>query len=310
MIKIGGIRRGYPLIPAPKKLKAIIALIRPLTLIGAFIAGFFLVLFASKIHNIEFDIFFAIRIGFILGILQAGSQAMNQSIYEEILIDKLNGKDYRPVFSNTISLKEGRTISLLLLAAGILLSFLVCFSLGLFALAIVFFGLFYSLPPLRLKKRFIINLVSVAFSRFGLPVFAVFAIFGNPFTPITVSLCIFGLFLGMGIQSSKDFGTSGQEITGDKRFNIKTLFVCFGFEKAVQIMYLFITIAFLSLLLFIYLQFIPLHFLALLLLAIPSFFVCHSIKKGWILELTENSVSWLCFYITLGFYYILPPLLI
>ncbi|GAI23830.1 unnamed protein product [marine sediment metagenome] len=116
------------------------------------------------------NIFHAISLGFTLAFLQAGGQVMNQSIAEEVEIDRLNGKTYRPTVDGRIALKQAMITSVILYLAGILLAFRLSPAYGLFSMLITFFAAGYTLPPLRMKKRFLLNNIWQGVARGMLPV--------------------------------------------------------------------------------------------------------------------------------------------
>ena len=230
---------------------------------------------------------------------------MNQSIAEEVEIDRLNGKTYRPTVDGRITLRQAQFTSILLYLAGITLAFRLSPAYGLFSMLITLFAAGYTLEPLRMKKRFILNNVWQGVARGLLPVVYVALAY-----PDYLSLALpYGLVLATwvtGNQTSKDFGDE----KGDRAFDIKTLPVALGPERALLLMTVMNVYAFTILNLFTFLQLFPGKFIWINLLTIPSGLILYGLARGLKFKYAENNLSWACFYSTLGLWYILPTLLI
>lgn len=298
-----GIEKGYPnLRRVWDKSADFFALCRPLTLLGAWIAGFFLDILFSK-PNIDFIHSFIV--GVTLALLQAGGQALNQSIKEEVEIDKYNGKTYRPTVDGRMSLKEGQLISVILFSSGILVAFSLSAYYGLFSMLIAFFAIGYTIPPFRVKRFFILNNIWQGISRGMLPAIYV-SLSHNKLGALPI---FYGLALAIwvtGAQTSKDFG---DEI-GDKKFNIRTLPSVLGRNDALFLMTVFMLIGFIMLNIFILYGLLPTVFLIINVLAIPSALITTTLRKQIKLKFAENTAGWVIWYATLGLFYILPSLLI
>jgi len=298
-----GIEKGYPnLRRLWSKLADFFTLCRPFTLLGAWIAGFFLdVLFSKSALNL----FHALQVGLSLAFLQAGGQALNQSIQEEVDIDRLNGKLYRPTVSGKLTLKEGKIISVALFTAGIFVALNLSVAYGLFSLLITFFAAAYTTPPFRIKKYFLLNNLWQGISRGFLPTVYVSLNYSN--------FGLFPLFYGValaiwvtGAQTSKDFGDE----VGDRKFHIHTFPAVLGLDRALQLMSILMLLGFLCMDLFILSNLLPSPFLILNVLLIPSALMVYSLLKQVKLKYAENSLGWVGFYSTLGLFYILPSLLL
>jgi 4-hydroxybenzoate polyprenyltransferase len=96
---------------------------------------------------------------------------------------------------------------------------------------ITFITLYYSMPPVRLKKRLWVSNISIAFARGLLGFVAAWSIFGDPYhpTPWVIGGIMF-IFL-VGATTSKDF----TDMEGDKRYGMRTLPVEYGPKKAALI---------------------------------------------------------------------------
>jgi len=299
-----GIKRGYPRLKRliSEKISAYIQLIRVFTLLGAWMAGFFLdVLFSKPYLNLSHSFL----VGMTLAFLQAGGQSFNQSIREEVEIDKMNGKVYRPTVSGRMSLKEGKIISSILFLCGILLAFSLNVNYGMLSILIAFFAVAYTSPPFRIKKRFFLNNLWQGVARGLLPAIYV----ASAHQDYGLLPVFYGIMLAVwvtGAQASKDF----PDLRGDRVYGIQTFPVKLGVDGALKLMSILIFSGFVILNFLILSSSFPINFLVLNILAIPSALVVYGSKKNIVLKFAENNLSWCCFYGTLGLFYMLPVLLI
>lgn len=301
-----GILQRYPnLRRLSERASAYSALCRPFTLLGAFLSAFCMDITFSRLHHGSFNLIHASLLGLTLAFLQAGGQVMNQSLAEEVEIDRINLKLYRPTVDGRITLRQAQITSIILYLAGVLLAFYLSPAYGLFALLITLFAAGYTMPPLRMKKYFILNNVWQGVARGMLPVVYVALAY-----PEYLRLAVpYGLVLAIwvtGNQASKDFGDE----TGDRAFNIKTFPVVLGSERAIWIMTLVNIYAFSALNIFVIIRIFPVSFFWVNLLAIPSGLILYGLETGMRLKYAENNLSWVCFYGTLGLFYILPTMLV
>lgn len=301
-----GILQRYPnLRRLSEHISTYMTLCRPFTLLGAFISGFCMDIMFSRLQFGAFSLPHATQLGATLALLQAGGQVMNQSLAEEVEIDRLNGKTYRPTVDGSITLLQAKIASMLLYLAGVMLAFNLSLAYGLFSILIVFFAAGYTMPPLRVKKRFILNNIWQGVARGMLPIIYVALAY-----PEYMSLALpYGLTLAIWVtsnQTSKDFGDE----VGDRAYGIKSLPVTLGPEKTLIFMDTTTIFSFIVLNLFISMQLIPSSFIYINLLLIPSAIILYGLRRGFRLEYAENNLSWVFFYGTLGLWYILPMLLI
>ena len=156
-------------------------------------------------------------------LVNAGSNILNQ-VYD-FKIDKIN-KPYRPIPSKILSLNEARTVAWVVYLVTLWRAATVGSGAWFFFMLIT---IFYSIPPLRLKKRLFISNISIAFARGMLGFVAGWCIFGDPFnqTPWIIGL-VMSIYL-FGAVTTKDF----TDMKGDKRFGMRTLPVVFGKRKAI-----------------------------------------------------------------------------
>lgn len=305
MMDYRGIREGYPRIPLSRKIKAVGQLVRPFTLIGAFLSGFALTILFSKVSSIPIVWGQSVYVGLIMALLQGGGQALNQSIEEEVEIDVINGKTYRPTVEGILSLKEGKIISTTLFTVACLMAGLTNLVFFMMCLIISFFAVAYTVQPFRMKKYFLVSNVWQGVARGLLPWLAVSTLFPNlGWFPLWAGLPL--MVWCFGAQATKDFG---DEI-GDKKFGIRTFPAVLGREKAIKLMGLFMAVGFVTLNTLIFLRLLPLRFLILNFLVVSSIFIVYGLKKGLKTERWENNPSWLAFYGSLGLYYLIPVVLV
>ncbi len=291
-----------------ERIRGFFDLMRPFTILGGLTAGFFLTMLASKVYGVPFDFSLALFVGVIFGLLQGASQALNQSIQEELEIDKISGKaKYRPTGRGIISLTEGKIFATILYVAAIACAFFIKPLFGVFISIIAFFGVFYTLPPIRAKRFFLVNNVWQGIARGVLPIFSVFAIFGNPFTSLSVSLAsVIGVWM-VGAQASKDHG---DDVKGDSRYGIQTFFVRLSENQGLCLMGVFMGTAFVLLAIFTSLNLLPPIFLLLLILVIPSVLILYFLKNNCVAHLLENDAGWVSMYLSLALWYILPAIIL
>lgn len=291
------LKEGYESLPFPQKIKAYLGLCRPFTGIGSFLAGIFLVMFA----NPNFSWLHGLWVASVLTLLQFSGQSFNQANPEEIEIDRLNGKTYRPVVKGLIKPTKAFAFGLILSIVGISMAFILSFKFGVFAVIISFFALFYTAEPIRAKKRFLVNNIWQSFSRGFLPIVAIWCIFNNPFSLLPYLLASVVMIWVFGAQTTKDF----PDIIGDRFHKINTLPVVLGKEEASSWTAFFMYASFFILLDLIVIGLIPVKYIALFVLAIPTAIISYALNKNLKLRITENNLAWNGFYITLGMWFIL-----
>ena len=115
-----------------EKLMAWIQLLRPFTLIAPFIAVFFGVII-QLVTDGQLNLFFD-NIGIILfaSLILAAAQAVGQVLnqLEDIEVDKINQKAYRPIISGVISKGEAEAVSWMLSILAVVGSFAINLSFG------------------------------------------------------------------------------------------------------------------------------------------------------------------------------------
>lgn len=284
---------------------AFIELSRPFTMVAAMVAGVCIVLLYSEYYGMAFPWSTALSAGAILALLQGAGQAMNQSVREEVEIDLVNGKGRRPTAAGRITLREGKLFAILLVLAAVTWAWALRPAFGAGALAVAFFAVFYTLPPVMAKKRFVINNLWQGFSRGFLPWVAVWSLSGRwavlPFALGTVV----ALWV-TGYQTTKDFG----DVAGDRRYGVRTLPVVWGVEGSVRFMGWMAACAFGILAVFVLARVVPARYAVLLALAVPSVVILAKVRAPGAPRVLENGPAWMLMYATLGLFYLLPALIV
>ncbi len=300
-----GILQRYPnLRRLSERASAYAALCRPFTLLGAFLSAFCMDITFSRLHSGGFSLTHAALLGLTLAFLQAGGQSMNQAVAEEVSIDRMNGKLYRPTVDGRLTLRQAQIASVVLYIMGVGIAFSLSTAYGLFAGLIAFFAVGYTLEPLRMKKRFILNNIWQGVARGMLPVVYVALAY-----PEYLSLAVpYGLVLAVwmtGMQTAKDFGDE----RGDRAHGIRTLPVVLGSQGALFFMAAIGGYAFILLNSFIY-NLLPSCFIWANVLILPSVFIIYALNRGLKFSYGENNASWIGMYLTLSGWYILPVILL
>jgi chlorophyll/bacteriochlorophyll a synthase len=216
-------------------LAAYIELVRPFTLLAPMIAGasFGLMGEASRgwadwNANPQFVITQLISGVGALVLVNAASNALN-AVYD-LDIDRIN-KPNRPLPRGAINPHEATTIAWLLYLITLFRATFINPWFGGFVLIIMFLTVAYNAPPFRLKKRFIINNVTIALARGLFGVVASWSIFGDPLSSIPWTIgFIFFVFL-VGAATTKDF----TDIPGDSAYGVRTLPVVIGVNRAATV---------------------------------------------------------------------------
>lgn len=286
------------------RVRAFLDLMRPLTLMAAGLAGFFLVLLGSVLTGSPFPLGLAVAVGLILAAIQGGSQSFNQGIAREAELDRENNKVYRPVVQGIVAPDEAKLFALVLIGTAVGFSFALSVGFGLFAVLISAFGIFYSAPPVRAKYRFLVSDLWQAVSRGCLPFLAVcYGLFSvGSFVPLALSVVVM-LFVA-GLQCTKDF----PDLHGDRKFGVPTLPIRLGKTGAIRAMSAMASMSFVSLGLFLWAGVLPASLSLLFVLAIPTGAVLVSVRNPKEHRLVENTLEWAGYYAILGMFYVLPPI--
>ncbi|HEC82296.1 MAG TPA: hypothetical protein ENI53_00215 [Thermoplasmatales archaeon] len=285
-------------------LKPWFMLVRPFTLIAPFMAVMFGCVFQLAVYN-EINTFWnnfpvILFASFAMASAQAVGQIMNQ--IEDVEIDKVNEKSYRPIASGEINEEKAQLSAWFFSIFSILVGFSINIYYGFFMVIFLLAGIFYNIEPFRLKKRLWLNTGSLAISRGLLPLPAAWSIFGNVTDAIPWLIGSIMCMWVLGWQNTKDIN----DIEGDKKYGIITPAVYHGIEK------LSIIIAFLSFMSFLLLAFylgtglLPSNMATLFILFLPTLWMIYKLTRMDFSKISlENNELWAAFYLTLAGFYVI-----
>jgi len=216
-------------------LAAYVELVRPFTLLAPVIAGLcFAVMGEASTGWVHWnrDPFTFIQtmiwgVGALV-LVNAASNALN-AVYD-LDIDRIN-KPERPLPRGLINPHEATTVAYLLYFFTFFRASTLSPSFALFVFAIILLTIIYSAPPLRTKKIFLVNNLTIALARGVFGVLAGWSIFGDPLNPAPWAVGAILLVFLFGAATTKDF----TDIPGDQAFGVKTLPVVIGVERAATI---------------------------------------------------------------------------
>lgn len=186
-------------------------------------------------------------------------------------IDAIN-EPYRPIPSGAISIPQVVTQIIVLLLAGIGISYGLDRWAGhefpiltVLALGGSFLSYIYSAPPLKLKKNGWLGNYALGASYIALPWWAGQALFGE-LTPTIMILTLFYSLSGLGIAVVNDF----KSVEGDRQLGLQSLPVMFGVQTAAWICVLMIDVFQVGVALYLFYVGQNLYATILLLLVIPQ----------------------------------------
>lgn len=223
-MQIGLKSREPPLLPP--RLRAYIYVVRPFTVLPAFIIGF---VGAWILH---LSIMVAMLFGAMLVGLQGGGQALNQANKTEILIDTINGKTYRPTVSGVLSSVEVAILAYSMIFIAVVIGWIL--GVLIYVIAMALLAVLYSQRPFYLKRYFPLGLIVQAFARGMMPIMVI----GIIAHVNTFPLALFMFIWVISLQNTKDF----PDVEGDKKFGIHSLPSIAGTINAQIVMFL-ITVA-------------------------------------------------------------------
>ncbi len=283
-----------------RKIKGLISLIRPFTLLAPVIVSLCIIA-ASFVYNQKGgdfqNIFWMVMIpaSFSLAILNGASNALNQ--VTDVETDKIS-KPYRPIPRGDISPRVALFVSIILYILSFALSLFVNLVFFVFVLLIAFFTITYSIPP-RLKDMLFLNQLWVGIPRGLLGVLASWSVFGNPLSSLPLVMGFIAMLFLIGGSVTKDL----VDCDADKKTGTRTLVNTYGVNKTVLMVFPFMFFPFLFIPILVDIGLINSSLGLLTLLAIPSFFICYFMvrddKKS---KKLENTASWALMYTTYFFF--------
>lgn len=250
--------------------RAYLELLRPLTLVPPLVVGVALgVASGMSLQS-------SALAGASLSLAQGCGQVVNQVVDREL--DRVV-KPRRPIPRGLVTVEEAMGISWLLALLSASTALLVSVRFAAMVLAMLFFAVFYSLPPLSPRRvNPWLNHLWVSFSRSVLPFLAVMGVGGWRYAALALAWAF-------GWQATKDV----PDTEGDRRFGIKTVADTYGVE-AVKLLAAAGTVTYAALAvvwgLWVFLLNLPLAVCGLL-----------GFERRW---RGENTVAWLAYYAGLG----------
>ena len=145
--------------------------------------------------------------------------------YFDIETDKINAPD-RPIPSNLVSLSEALSFSVVLLIAGLVLSYLISIAALLFSIGLAVIGFLYNR---KFKKNGLAGNLLVSFSVGMTFIFGGLSV-GLPFNKIVL---FFGLIAAL-IDLGEEIAADSMDVKGDLLIDSKSLAIKFGKTTAIK----------------------------------------------------------------------------
>lgn len=311
MVKLT-IRESYERVEfAPRKLRGLIDLLRPFTLLAPALGGTSAALLGLSISTggaltraTLLEHFTELVWGVsTLVFVNAASNALNAAY--DVEIDRIN-KPYRPVPAGVVTKDEARTLAWVLYLVTLwraATAFRLTFSFLVLLIMLITIG--YSMPPIRLKRRLWASNISIAFTRGVLGFVAAWSVFDDPLlphgslpfnpTPFIMGGVMF-VFL-IGATTTKDF----TDVEGDRRFGVRTLPVVYGPRRAALYSAPFLVIPFAIIPVATYLDLLKMQTNFLVVLVVWALYLIYLLKEARFEQdpYLENSPVWKHMYLML-----------
>ncbi len=218
----------------------------------------------------------------------AAANVLNMITDKEI--DKVNLPN-RPLPSGRISEKDLLHFYMLLVSLTLIPPLFISPLLFVIALSGIVIGIIYSVKPVRLKEKYLLSNMSIAFGYGIISFFIGFLSAGGSISSAPLWIPIFLFVMDIGGSISKDY----KDIEGDKLFNMRTLPVVHEKNTCIKIHSIFLLLPFIALILLSLFSVLPLVFVSTGALAFLALFVLLRIKKSN----TQDEYKRLFFYIIL-----------
>jgi len=197
---------------------------------------------------------------------------------------KVDGK-YKTYLSNAVKSMGIKNVKIILVLELLLISFLIAylFQGGYFITALLsilglFFGISYSMEPLRIKKRGILSPIPVLVGLYTLPILAGWFLF-NYSLPIHFLIFVVGYAL---MNEGFTLVNTCEDYSEDREAGIKTWAHVFGLKKTLLLAFLFSASGFLCLVPFLFVE--SLSIFTGLMLVILSFSILHASKEVFLVS--------------------------
>ena len=116
----------------------------------------------------------------IMAMAQMCGQVINQA-EDPVELDVLNGKAQRPIPQKEVTKSEARRVGFTVGLIALVGAYFIDISYGVGITILLFFALVYSIEPIRIKKRKIVNTIWLGISRGIMPILVSWSIFYSPF---------------------------------------------------------------------------------------------------------------------------------
>ena len=274
------------------RVRAILDLFRPFTLLAPFIVSMSIVVAGLIYSNKEIPVNWWLTVGqasFTVVLVNAASNALNQAT--DVEADRIS-KPYRPIPRGLIKPEEAQSIAYLFYLFALIRAITLSPMFGFFIFMIMIFTVTYSLPP-RMKKYLFVNQIWIAIPRGMLGILASWSVFGNPFEPAPLIIGGVATIYLIGGMSTKDITDS----EADKRTGTRTLINTYGEKKTALICLPFMLFPFIVILIMVERGFLDTYLLPLISLAALSFFIVYLMVRSKESESLENVHAWSIMYL-------------
>lgn len=153
----------------------------------------------------------------------------------DVRIDRIN-KPKRPIPNGDVSEREAFIVSLVCYIVGLAISAILSIDILVMSLVFVVMTILYSVPPARLKLRFLIENITGGIIYGVIPLLVGLSVAGSAYIPLDIVIYFF--LVAALVSSVKDF----EDEIGDSVYHAKTIPVVFGIEKASTLVGVFLVI--------------------------------------------------------------------
>lgn len=299
-----GIKAGYPRIRKRlgDKISAYLQLLRPLTMTAPLLGGLLGGLMGYRASFDQIPILFdreawlpIIFATVNLLMIQGGNNILNQAA--EADLDAIS-KPYRPIPRGLATRDEGFALAMILYVVASFRSTLINEMFGLLSLSLIVLTVTYSMKPLYLKARLWWGNLNLAVARGALGILAAYSVYGDPFTPLPLSMALILAVFVFGANSTKD----RSDMIGDIKFGIVTLYTKYGVRTAGRIISPFFVTPFILTPAFVGLGWLHPETMWILTLLPLAIYGIHQalVSETRLPLLTENVREWVVFYAMLA----------
>lgn len=230
---------------------------------------------------------------FLIGLISnfgwlAAANVLNMITDKEI--DKVNLPD-RPLPSGRISEKELLSFYIFLVLLTLIPPLFISPALLATAIGGIIIGILYSVKPIRLKERYLMSNMSIAFGYGIISFFIGFISAGGSVSTAPLWMPLFLFFMDIGGSISKDY----KDIEGDKLFNMRTLPAVHEKVTCIKIHSLFLLAPFVALIALSLFSILPFIFILTGALVFLALIILLKINKST----TQDEYKGLFFYIIL-----------